>query len=82
MDCLPERRALKEARARLDKSRLRETMAFEKAFHEIKHFLEARYDWGAVRKAQADVRLWESRCDLAEVALAECIENRKPLTQS
>jgi hypothetical protein len=55
-------------------------MAFEKAFWEIKRYFlsKVKYDWRAVRKAQADVRRLESRCDLAEVALAECQENQSP----
>ena len=77
MDCVTERRVLKAAQVGRDWSLLREAAALDKAFNEIKSFSSVIYDWGFVRKAQANVRRWEARCELAEVMLTECLEKLK-----
>lgn len=81
MSCEAERQVFTKSRYEKDAARVREGVALENALCEITH-IQGCYDWAAVRRAEADVRLWEVRCAAAEVALAACVEKLKLLSQS
>jgi len=82
MPCLAQRRVLADARSGRDAAYLDEVIAHEHAICEIEYFSRRSYDWAPVRHAEADIHLWEARCDEAEIALAGCLEELKISLQS
>ena len=81
MTCVVELRVVAEARGNRADCYLREVIAREHALCELEYFQRSNYDWAAIRHAEAEARLWEARCDKAEVALAVCRKKLKTLLQ-
>ncbi len=77
MKCKAARQALEDAEHQRDDAQVHAVIAAENAQFIVLHSDRLSFDWAAVRKALRDVRLWEARCNGAEVALAECVDNAR-----
>ena len=72
MTCEAEERVLAEILHRRHEAAYEVQRATTKAEFEVLRLNERIFNWGAVRLAEAMMRVWDSRCAQAENALERC----------